>query len=345
MWQKLKKTTGPLIVILVLLVTTAIALYVVWWLDSSPRTDDAYAYADTISVTAEVSGRIIDLPVRDNQLVKKGDLLFRIDPQPFELTLAKARAALTALEKEIGLMERSIAAQEYGAQAAQNQVETASAARKQARATLDRLEPLLQEGFVSAEQVDLARTALAQAETQEAAAIAAAKSAEAAVTGVDALIAQIAVLKVEIAMAELQLEYTVVRAPCDGRISGLHTTAGQFTAAGHPVFTLINTENWYILANFRETDFRHIRRGAAATVYLMSDTGKKFSAVIDSSSYGVYPDDGGLTLNGLPVVKRSINWVRVAQRFPVKFKVNDPDGELFRIGASAIVVIDKQPAE
>ncbi|BBU87582.1 hypothetical protein EIMP300_89820 [Escherichia coli] len=134
-------------------------VFVIWRVDSAPSTNDAYASADTIDVVPEVSGRIVELAVSDNQAVKQGDLLFRIDPRPYEANLAKAEASLAALDKQIMLTQRSVDAQQFGADSVNATVEKARAAAKQASDTLRRTEPLLREGFVSAEEVDRARTA------------------------------------------------------------------------------------------------------------------------------------------------------------------------------------------
>lgn len=332
-------------VIITLLMMKITIGYAIFKANTSPRTDDAYVYAETVAIAPEVSGRIIEMPVTDNQDVKKDDILFEIDPRPFKLTLEKAKNARIAIEKEIELAGRGIHAQEYSADAADKNVRNAKAATKQARVTLSRLEPLQKKGYVSKEQVDLARTNVSQAEAREAAAIASAKGARSSVTGTDAMMARLSAAKADEALAELELEFATVTAPFQGKVLGLRTTAGQFAASGHPVFTLADTRNWYVMANFRETDLKRVKKGASARIYLMSHTGRKFKAVVDSVSYGVHPDDGGMIVSGLPVVKRSINWVRVAQRFPVKFKVIDPDAELFRIGASAVVVITDEEAE
>jgi len=97
-----------------------------------------------------------------------------------------------------------------------------------------------------------------------------------------------------------------------------------------------------VIANFRETDLSNIHPGANATVRLMSDSGKTFQGKVDSIGYGVLPDDGGIVMGGLPRVSRSINWVRVAQRFPVKIRVDSPDAEMFRIGASAVANLESK---
>jgi multidrug efflux system membrane fusion protein len=325
----------------ILLAVAAAALggYVIWRLDTAPRTDDAYAYADTISVTPEVSGRIIALVAQDNQAVKKGDLLFRVDPRPFEETLAKAQGTLATLHKEIELTQRAVNSQKFGAAAATSGVERARAAAEQAADTLARLEPLLGDGFTSAEQVDQARTAKRSATALLSTALHDAQRATAAISGVDALVAKREVVKAEIELAKLNLEYATVRAPFDGRVIGLRTATGQFAAAGRPLFTLADTSRWYVVANFRENELANIQPGRAAKVYLLSSPGHAFRGVVESVGYGVFPDDGGAETTGLPHVPRSINWVRVAQRFPVRILVEKPEPGLFRIGASAVATM------
>ncbi|EFP7012876.1 multidrug efflux transporter periplasmic adaptor subunit MdtN [Shigella flexneri] len=335
--------------LLVVALALVALVFVIWLVDSAPSTNDAYASADTIDVVPEVSGRIVELAVTDNQAVKQGDLLFRIDPRPYEAnlakaeaSLAKAEASLAALDKQIMLTQRSVDAQQFGADSVNATVEKARAAAKQATDTLRRTEPLLKEGFVSAEDVDRARTAQRAAEADLNAVLLQAQSAASAVSGVDALVAQRAAVEADIALTKLHLEMTTVRAPFDGRIISLKTSVGQFASAMRPIFTLIDTRHWYVIANFRETDLKNIRSGTPATIRLMSDSGKTFEGKVDSIGYGVLPDDGGLVLGGLPKVSRSINWVRVAQRFPVKIMVDKPDPEMFRIGASAVANLEPQ---
>ncbi|WP_052929723.1 multidrug efflux transporter periplasmic adaptor subunit MdtN [Escherichia coli] len=298
--------------LLVVALALVALVFVIWRVDSAPSTNDAYASADTIDVVPEVSGRIVELAVTDNQAVKQGDLLFRIDPRPYEANLAKAEASLAALDKQIMLTQRSVDAQQFGADSVNATVEKARAAAKQASDTLRRTEPLLREGFVSAEEVDRARTA------------------------------QRAAVEADIALTKLHLEMATVRAPFDGRVISLKTSVGQFASAMRPIFTLIDTRHWYVIANFRETELKNIRSGTPATIRLMSNSGKTFEGKVDSIGYGVLPDDGGLVLGGLPKVSRSINWVRVAQRFPVKIMVEKPDPEMFRIGASAVANLEPQ---
>ena len=343
MESSLKKAPrNKLPALLLALLALVVLIFVIWRVDSKPATDDAYVSADTIDVVPEVSGRIVELAVVDNQQVKQGDLLFRIDPRPYEASLAKAEASLAALDKQIMLTQRSVDAQKFAASSVEATVAKARAAAKQASDTLKRTEPLLAQGFVSAEDVDRARTAKRASEADLNAVLLQAQQAASAVSGVDALVAQRVAVEADIALTKLHLEMATVRAPFDGRVVSLKTTIGQFASAMKPIFTLIDTRRWYVIANFRETELKNIHPGTPATLRLMSDSGKTFSGKVDSIGFGVLPDDGGIVLGGLPRVSRSINWVRVAQRFPVKIMVDKPDAGLFRIGASAVASLEPQ---
>jgi len=192
---------------------------------------------------------------------------------------------------------------------------------------------------VSAEDVDRARSAQRATQAELNAARLQAQQAQAAVTGVDALVAQRAVVAADIALAELHLEWATVRAPFDGRVTSLKTSTGQYVSALKPVFTLIDTRRWYVVANFRETELEGIRPGTPATLRLMADSSRRFSGAVDSVGYGVSPEEGGIVLGGLPRVERTLNWVHVSQRFPVKIRVDNPDPAMFRVGASAVAVL------
>jgi multidrug efflux system membrane fusion protein len=336
--NRTKKRAWPAIILVVL--TLLLVVFVIRQLERAPRTDDAYVYADTIDVVPEVNGRIVELPVHDNQAVKQGDLLFRIDPRPYQDALTRGKASLVALDRQIELTQRTVNAQQYNAESVRAAVERARAAAAQASDTLHRMEPLLSHGYVSAEDVDRARTAQRATQAELSAAQLQAQQAAAAVSGVDALVAQRAVVTAEISLAELNLEYATVRAPFDGRIVSLKTATGQFATALKPVFTLIDTRHWYVVANFRETELKGIKTGTPATVYLMSDTDQRFRGTVDSISYGIASDEAGIALpGGLPRIQRTLNWVHVSQRFPVKIRVDDPNPELFRVGTSAVAVL------
>lgn len=329
--------------LLTLVLAAIVALIlVIWQLQTSPETNDAYIYADTIDVVPEVSGRIVEMPVSDNQRVKKGDLLFRIDPRPYQAMLTDAKARLATLDAQIKLTQRTIQAQEYNAQSVKAAVGRATALVKQTRSTRIRLEPLVGQGFAAQEDLDQARTAEKAAQAELDATLLQAKQASAAVTGVDAMVAQREGALAQIALAELHLEYTDVRAPFDGTVVALKTTVGQYASALKPIFTLMDTTHWFVVANFRETDLQNIRPGVTARVTVMTNHAKSFDGVVDSVGSGVLPGEGGSVLGGLPIIQKSINWVHVSQRFPVKIAIKNPDPELFRMGASASAVLQPQ---
>jgi multidrug efflux system membrane fusion protein len=190
------------------------------------------------------------------------------------------------------------------------------------------------------EDLDQARTAEKAARAELDATLLQAKQASAAVTGVDAMVAQRAGILAQIALAELHLEFTEVRAPFNGVVVALKTV-GQYASALKPVFTLMDDDRWYVIANFRETDLKNVRPGVAARVTIMTNHDKSFAGVVDSVGSGVLPE-GGSVIEGLPIIQKSINWVHVSQRFPVKIAVKDPDPELFRMGASASAVLQPQ---
>lgn len=333
----MKKKKWPLLALVIAAIV--VLILVIWQMQTSPQTNDAYVYADTIDVVPEVSGRIVEMPVRENQRVKKGDLLFRLDARAYEAMLADAESRLAALDAQIMLTGRTIKAQQYNAESVAAAVARAQALVKQTTSTRTRLEPLVPEGFASREELDQARTAEKAARAELAATQLQASQAAAAVTGTDAMVAQRSGLVAQVALAKLHLEYTEVRAPFNGIVVGLKTTLGQYVSALKPVFTLIDDDRWYVVANFRETDLDNVRPGAAARLTVMTDHFRAFDGEVDSVGAGVISGQGASLPGGLPFIERSINWVHVSQRFPVKIRVKNPDPGLFRMGASASAVL------
>jgi multidrug efflux system membrane fusion protein len=331
-------------VILVAVLGIGTVIYAIGFAQHHPRTNDAFAQADAIGVASQVAGRIVTLDVKDNVAVKKGDLLFTIDPRPYRYEAERLHAQLVTLERQIGLTQRQVDAQKYAALASAAGVTRAEKNASQRESTLSRLEPLLNGEYVTKEQVDQARTARDTAASELKAAMLEHKRSVSAVSGVDALVAQKKELGAAIAYAEYQLEQTVVRAPFDGLVVNLDIAEGEFASVGRPLFTLIDTRIWYVVANFRETELPRIRPGTPVRVYLMIDPERKFKAVVDSVGWGVLPDEGG-SAQGLPKVPKSINWVHVAQRFPVRIRVLEPAPDLFRIGASAVAVVVPTPGD
>jgi multidrug efflux system membrane fusion protein len=186
----------------------------------------------------------------------------------------------------------------------------------QAHDTLQRLEPLLPHGFTTADIVDKARTAETALQAQRQGAVA------------------------TINLEELHLSYCKVIAPFSGRVINLNISAGAHVTAGVPVFSLLDTSKWYVVANFREAEVRHMAPGSEAIVYLSSVPNQRFHGKVQGVGWAVKPEgEVDFPPGGVPYVKRELNWVRVAQRFPVRIEVENPDVDLFRMGASAVAII------
>jgi len=369
-------------------------LFSVLLTDVFPRTDDASVRANLIGIVPEVSGILVQLPVKDNAFVKKGDLLFEIDPRPYEYALKQALSDQEALEQQIIDEERRIAAEHSAVEAAkaglhqsttsiqtagsnvdaakatvvraQAAVTAAEAQLKLATNNLNRIEPLLAKQYVTVEQVDSTRTALRvaqgnydeaqaalqQAVAQESMAALHRQEADALATEAQAKLGQaihtvdtVETLKSErpakaakVDSARLDLERCRVVAPFDAYVTNMNISEGAYAHPGAALFTLIDNRTWYVIANYRESRLKHIRLGSPVDVYLMGHPDRKFSGVVESIGYGVFPEDGAVA-NGLPNIDRTLNWVHLSSRFPVRIRVENPDPVLFRIGSTAVTVV------
>ncbi len=286
------------------------------------------------------SGRVIAIGVHDNQRVHANNVLFTIDPEPFRLQVAQARAQLMGLQAQLDIGTNQVASQNSKAAAADNGIAGAQAQLALASATLGRMAPLLPRGSVTAEQVDQARTSQRTAQASVQQARQQAQEAHQGVSSTKPAEQQILAAQASLALAERNLRLTEVRAPCSGVITGLDTVAGEYAGAGRPLFTIIDTKQGYAVGNFRETDLAGSQPGRRARVYVMSRPGQVVDGEVDSPGGGVSPDEG-VAIGGLPRVPRSLSWVRIAQRFPVRIRLSAPSVDLMRLGASAVIVIDR----
>lgn len=349
---------GQRVALTIIIATLLVAVIAIWTHNHQPETDDATLRANFIGVAPQASGHIVELDVKDNQFVKEGDLLFLIDPRPYEDAVASAKAGLglarkqvSALQNALKVADASIARAEAQRLAAEASVERAQAEYTQADDHVKRLEPLLAKEFATADQLEEARTRRLVAETsvreaQRLLVAAAAAVDEAKVERLKAdddigqegdVNARIAAADAQLHEAELNLEYCRVTAPFSGKVVNFNISIGQFARAGVDVFTLVDTRTWYVVANFRETQLKYIEEGAPAEIYLQFKGGKRFSGKVVGLAWAVVPEDG-TSAGGLPSVPRNLDWVRLAQRFPVRIQVENPD-DSFRVGASAVVTI------
>jgi len=336
-----RKALGVLVSLVAVAGALVTAVLVARRIDQRPRTDDAYLQADLVHMAPDVSGRIVELNVRNNQEVRKGDVLFRIDQEPYRLQVDEARAAVAGLEAKLALAADQVASETSKADAAARSVSTAEAQQALATSTLQRIEPLLGKGFVTAQQVDQARTAQRTAQIALQQARLQADEARQAITNTKPIAAELDRARATLALAERDLNKTVVLAPCDGRITALDIAAGEFAAAGHPLFTIIDTEHWYAVGNFREGDLAGIQPGQRATVYVMAEPSRPLRGEVESLGWGVASDVSAAFGGGLPHVERTLNWVRIATRFPVRILLDAPPADLMRVSASAVIVIEK----
>jgi membrane fusion protein, multidrug efflux system len=307
--------------------------------ENNPESDDATIDADVVHVAPSVTGQIVQLAVVENQLVKAGDVLFVIDPEPYRLHVELATAELHAAEALLDTQRRTVATESSNAAIAGAQVIQARTSLDLSTNTLNRLEPLLGKGYVSAQQVDDARTAKHKAETALTQALEEAASTKTSIGTTDGAIATVAARKSTLALAERDLRNTVVRAPHDGRITGLSVKSGEYVALAQSLFTLVVTDEWFASANFRETALKHIEVGACAVVYSLIDRNIAIQGKVDGIGWGVSDEDRVNIPRGLPYVAKSVNWVRVEQRFPVRVRLENPPEKLMRLGASAVVRI------
>jgi multidrug efflux system membrane fusion protein len=389
-----RKRLGHRIFIGVVVGAVAGLLLVTLDTERNPRTDDASVRANFIEIAPEVSGRLVQLPVKDNAFVKQGDLLFVIDPRDYEYALQQALSDQENLKQRIIDTKRKIAAQNSAVQAASAAVNTSTTAISTAGSGVDlakaavsraqanvaaaeaqlkyatndfhRIEPLLQKQYVTVDQVDQANTAVRVAQgnyDQAAAALSEARAQQTqavlrqqeaddqasesrarlgqsihVVDTLDILESQQPGLAAKVDRARVDLERCRVVAPFNAYVTNMNISVGAYARPGTPMFTLIDTRKWWVIANYREGKVKNIRIGAPVDVYLMGHPERKFRGLVESIGYGVFPEDGSVVA-GLPNIERTLNWVHLSSRFPVRIRIQNPDADLFRIGATAVTVV------
>jgi membrane fusion protein, multidrug efflux system len=323
---------------LFVVIAAGVGIFTFWQnREKNPESDDATIDADVVHVAPSVTGQIVRLAVSENQLVKEGDVLFEIDPEPYRLRVDLGKAELDAAVALLDTQRRTVATESSHATIAGDQVTQARTSLELATHTLNRLEPLLSKGYVSVQQVDDARTAKQKAETALVQALEEAASTKTAIGTTDSAVASVAARRATLALAERDLRNTVVRAPHDGRITGLSVKSGEYVALAQSLFTLIVTDEWFASANFRETVLKHIDVGTCATVYSLIDRNIPIHGKVISIGWGVSDQERINIPRGVPYVAKSVNWVRVEQRFPVRIRLENPPENLMRLGASAVV--------
>ncbi|HEV2443611.1 MAG TPA: HlyD family secretion protein, partial [Steroidobacteraceae bacterium] len=295
-------------------------------------TEDAYLRAAEVAISANVSGRVSEVDVRDNQRVRRGEILFRLDDRPFRIAVESARARLQGARLQVESLKADYG--QYGANLRSAQSALAYSEREYRRQSR-----LLASGIASQSQVD--RALLARSEAQQS--VAAAKqqiTAALAKLGGQPDIAVDAHPLVQQAQAALDralldLSYATVSAPSDGIVTGVeHLQAGSYLPSATPAFVLVSTHDVWVEADFKEDQLAHMRSGDPATVKIDAYPGRTFQAVVASITPGT-----GSQFSVLPPENATGNWVKVVQRLDVRLHL---EGSLpaVRSGLSATVRVD-----
>lgn len=325
-----RKWTFILLVVVVLLMA--------WYLVSdrvAPFTSQARVHALVVPVAPEVSGTVVEVEVGNNQRVRAGQVLFKIDPERYQLAVETAEADLQTARQSMG--------------ASSANVNAAEAALVSARANLDRAEKdavRLQRikdedpGAISQRRIESAEASLVAARGQVDAAIANVEKARQDLGQTGEQNSRILQAQSALSQAELNLERTVVRAPEDGLVTDVRVTRGNFANASAPQMTFIAVDNIWVQADFTENNLGNIRSGNRVSIVFDALPGEIFTGTVRELGFGVAIDSA--PLGSLPTIENNQGWLRVAQRYPVLVDFNLPvrQGKLaLRVGSQASVVV------
>jgi len=345
----------------VVLIAVALVLYKFWDYVVNPWTRDGQVRAQVIQITPRVSGPLVKLPVADNQFVKAGDLLFEIDPRTFAADLEQARAELDNTRDEIEALAKQV-------EAAQADIEAADATIKQAQAAIKgyagRVEETLKEykrqqtldkqGATSKRMVEVAKADWVTAANQKANAEARLLQMQASLSEANAKLAKakadlgapgdqnakVRLAKSKVRSAELNLEFSQQKAPVDGYVTNLNLRLGSQAVANQPIMALVDVNSFWVVGYFRENYIEDIRAGNRAIVTLMTYPDKPLEGRVDSLGWGVAHKDGSTGFDLLPNISPTFEWIRLAQRVPVRIHLDQVPEEIkLRVGTTASVLV------
>jgi membrane fusion protein, multidrug efflux system len=326
----MKKRAGMVILLLVV----GIIAGFVWWIRSTTHitTDNAFVEARIHTISPRVSGMVIRVMVKDNQYVRKGDLLLELDQNDYKVRVSTAAASLAVAKNETS----GIYAQVEAAKAAVN---SDRAKLKQAELDLARGEALYRKEVIPREQLDRLQTARSVAAARMAETEGNVRQALAllGLTGTGVKNAQIARKKAELDESRLNLSYTNIYAPSNGYITRKSVEPGNNVQAGQPLMALVDLDDSWITANYKESQLTHVKPGQQVKFAVDTYPGRTFSGSVESIMAGT-----GAAFSLLPPENATGNYVKVVQRIPVRIaidKKSDPD-RLLRVGMSVEPTID-----
>jgi membrane fusion protein (multidrug efflux system) len=296
------------------------------------ETDNAYVQQSKVSLSADVSGRVADVLVHDNQMVAAGDTLFSIDPQPFQIALSQANAALASARVNVEQLKVSFGTAQAQLQSSQDRLEIEQTA-------FDRKAALVTQGVTADSSLDDSKLTLQQAQTavdlarqQVAAATAAlAGNPEIVTDEHPAVLAALAAVE----QAQRNLSKTTVTAPAGGIVSNVSSlNVGQFISAGSMIASLVETDNTWIQANFKETQLANLKVGQPVEIKVDA-FGEAMHGTLESFGAAT-----GSEFALIPAQNATGNWVKVVQRLPVRIALSDGSNAMLKTGMSAMVTVD-----
>ena len=348
--------TGSIVAVAVIVV-----LFKYWDYVVNPWTRNGQVRAQVIQITPRVSGPLVKLPVTDNQFVTAGDLLFEIDPRTFVADLEQARAELDNTRDEINALGNQVEAAQADVAAAEATVKQAEAAVKgyagRVEETLKeykRQQTLDKQGATSKRMVEEAkanwvsyvnRKANAEAQMLQmqaslSEAIANLAKARADLGAPGDQNAQLRLAKAKVRTAELNLEFTQQKAPVDGYVTNLNLRLGSQAVANQPIMALVDVDSFWVTGFFRENYIKGIRKGDRAIVTLMTYPDQPLEGRVDSLGWGIAQQDGSTGFDLLPNISPTFEWIRLAQRVPVRIYLDPlPEGVELRVGTTASVLV------
>ncbi len=319
-----------------LVVLAAIGAGVAWWLNARQyeSTDDAYIDTRTVAISADVSGKIVAVSVTDNQLVKKGQALVRIDPRDYQAAVAQAQAQVEQANASVANLDAQVSAQEANIELAQKQETQAQAALQYSQQQNTRAQALLKTGSGTVQQAQQTASDLKQKTAALAGAQASVTAAQKQLAVLQAQLksahAQVDAAQAALDKARIDVGRTTVAAPEEGRVANLTAAVGNYAQPGQALMNLV-PQNVWITANFKETQLTDMHVGQSVDIEIDAYPGKTFHGHVASIQAG-----SGTAFSLLPPENATGNFVKVVQRVPVKIVFDSPPGVYLGPGMSVV---------
>ena len=350
----------------VLAVAGLLVLWRYWDYVANPWTRNGQVRAEVIQIAPRVSGPIVRLPIKDNQPVSAGDLLFEIDPRTFQAAFDQASAQLDQTSDNVAALTQQVEVASAAVEVSRANIQQAISYVAQLNATIDKNKAEFERQQNLLPRKATSQKALERADANYQVAIQEKRSAEAKVVQARAALleseASLAEVKAQLGalgesnsqfrvaeaakrQAQLNLDFTEVSAPVDGYVTNLNLRMGTQTVANQPVLALVDSSSYWVDAYFKENSIADRMPGARAVVTLMTYPDTPLEGRVDSIGWGIAQQDGSTGFELLPNVSPTFEWIRLAQRVPVRIRLdNIPDGIALRVGTTSSVLVMKGTA-